>query len=309
MLADALDSIARSQGLTGNQVEVLVVDNASRDETPAVVADRIGSYPVRLRYLFEIRPGALYAYNRGWRAARGTFVVFMDDDQLIEPHYLARLEALFERTGAAVLGGSIQFQDHKLAPEWLRRRTESVGQIDLGAATREVMPDDMPLKGGNLATRRDLLERLGGFTEVFQIEDQASRLAPGFEDDFQARVRAAGGAVFYSPGLQQFNRFTPAQLCKPYWRRHAYDLGCGAYRLNATAWQRGRLVFGMPAWLFKRSIRGLAAYLSRLPWGSEADRFDRQHEICFCAGLLTQAWRQRLFSGGAGSGSSVVANR
>lgn len=309
MLAAALESVAASEGLAGNGLEVVVVDNGSRDETPAVVSTLSARYPFALRYLFEARPGALHAYNRGWGAARGTTIVFMDDDQLIDPRYLARVQPLFEATGADVLGGPIRFRDHHRAPEWLRRRTELVGQIDLGPETRDVTANDVPLKGGNLAVRRCVLAQLNGFSQAFQIDAGGSRLAPGFEDDFQARVRAHGGRVVYSPDLQQFNRFTPAQLRKAYWRRHAYDLGRGAFRLNADAWRRGRLVLGMPAWLFKRGLRSLGGCLRGLATGCEADRFDREHELCYCAGLLVQAWHHRALSDGGERESSVPANR
>src|SRR5258706_5086340 len=54
--------------------EVIVVDNASSDETPAVVAEG-GVRGIRLPEPM----GPAVARNRGWREARGDLIVFADD--------------------------------------------------------------------------------------------------------------------------------------------------------------------------------------------------------------------------------------
>ena len=45
-------------------------------------------YGDRFRYLFEPCPGKSYALNAGIRGARGSIVVFMDDDVTVEPTWL-----------------------------------------------------------------------------------------------------------------------------------------------------------------------------------------------------------------------------
>src|SRR5918999_6032518 len=66
-LAGTLDSLAQSES-RGFSWDVLVVDNNSSDRTRRVVEERIGGYPVRLRYLFEPRQGKSNALNTGMAA-------------------------------------------------------------------------------------------------------------------------------------------------------------------------------------------------------------------------------------------------
>src|SRR3954466_3165587 len=66
--------------------EVVVVDNASRDDTQAVVT-KAGVRRIRLPEPM----GPAVARNRGWREARGDLIVFTDDDVVARPGWLAAI--------------------------------------------------------------------------------------------------------------------------------------------------------------------------------------------------------------------------
>src|SRR4051794_39692059 len=80
--------------------EVIVVDNASSDDTQAVVADA-GVRGIRLPEPM----GPAVARNRGWRAARGELVVFTDDDVVAQPGWLNAIAAAHARDREAVIQG------------------------------------------------------------------------------------------------------------------------------------------------------------------------------------------------------------
>ena len=69
-------------------IEVLVIDDGSRDDTQAVMApfrsDR------RTRYIFQQNGGQASAKNHGIREARGEYVAFLDADDLWVPDKLER---------------------------------------------------------------------------------------------------------------------------------------------------------------------------------------------------------------------------
>jgi glycosyltransferase involved in cell wall biosynthesis len=100
-LRPALDSILR-QTLT--DLEVVVVDDGSTDETPAVlesVADR------RLRVVrSERQRGLAGALNLGLDEVRGRRIARMDADDVAFPHWLARVVARLDRTPRVVLVGA-----------------------------------------------------------------------------------------------------------------------------------------------------------------------------------------------------------
>lgn len=65
--------------------EIIVVDDGSSDETPAVVR----GFGSRLTYLRQDSAGKAAALNRGIAAARGDFLLALDDDDLLPPGALA----------------------------------------------------------------------------------------------------------------------------------------------------------------------------------------------------------------------------
>src|SRR5712671_6825521 len=89
LLAIALKSLAR-QTIPPAEYEVIVVDNASSDQTPAVVRQMSPAMP-QVRYVFEERLGLSWARNAGLEAARAPYVAYLDDDAKAEPEWLEAL--------------------------------------------------------------------------------------------------------------------------------------------------------------------------------------------------------------------------
>ena len=88
-LGEALDS-ALAQTLEG--VEVVVVDDGSTDDTPAALASYVG----RIQVIRQPNRGLAAARNAGLAAARGTYVGFLDADDVLMPTKLAEQVALLE---------------------------------------------------------------------------------------------------------------------------------------------------------------------------------------------------------------------
>jgi glycosyltransferase involved in cell wall biosynthesis len=92
-LGAAIDSaLAQTLGA----VDVIVVDDGSTDDTPAVLE----RYAGRVRVLRQPNRGLSAARNAGLAAARGTFVSFLDADDVMAPTKLAAQLAVVERSPA-----------------------------------------------------------------------------------------------------------------------------------------------------------------------------------------------------------------
>lgn len=81
-LRESLDS-ALAQ--THPAVEIIVVDDGSTDDTPAILADYARAHPARLRVLTQPNAGQCAAANRGLAEARGAYIKFFDADDLLSP--------------------------------------------------------------------------------------------------------------------------------------------------------------------------------------------------------------------------------
>ena len=98
--ASTLISLARSRR---DDIEFLLVDDASTDATPAILAanaDALG----RARILTKATNGGLSAArNTGLDAATGTYVTFLDGDDWVEPGYFPTLVDTIERLGCEMV--------------------------------------------------------------------------------------------------------------------------------------------------------------------------------------------------------------
>lgn len=99
-LAESLDSVLRQ---TVQDLEVLVVDDGSGDDTPLVARSYAEKDP-RVRCFTRRNEGVSAARNFGARAARGRFLFFLDADDLLPENGLEeRIRAIGERPRGVVL--------------------------------------------------------------------------------------------------------------------------------------------------------------------------------------------------------------
>ena len=168
--------------------EIVLVDNGSTDDSRDRLEAFAGAHAAIV--LHEPRPGASVARNAGTRAATGEVVAFTDADCCPRPDWLAALSApLIDPVVGAVAGPTAS-----TAPAGVVETFGSLFTLPApAAATRHTRWT--PWAGGfptaNLAVRRTLLERLGGFDESVAIY--------GEDYDLCARLYATGAAIAYAP--------------------------------------------------------------------------------------------------------------
>ena len=98
--------------------ELLVVNNNCTDDTDAVLAGFMGALP--LRALKETRQGLSWARNHAIEAARGDYVIWTDDDVILDSGWLnAYVTAITAWPNAAVFGGPIRPRFEGEPPLWL----------------------------------------------------------------------------------------------------------------------------------------------------------------------------------------------
>ena len=185
-LAALLDSL-RDQRVPAADFEVIVVDDASSDGSPAAVEreQRSGGSPVRfLRRGRRGGPGA--ARNDGWREARAPLVAFIDDDCTASPDWLvAGLSAAKRWPGSVVQGRTDP------APAEL-------GLLGPFSHTQQVHSAGPRYETCNIFYPRELLERLGGF-------DAHAYRQGGEDTDLAWRALEAGVAVEYCDDARVFH--------------------------------------------------------------------------------------------------------
>lgn len=120
LLRQTVDSLSRMIVPEGLEWELLVVDNGCTDHTEAMLASWSARLP--LRTVRELAPGKSHALNRAVAEATGDYILFTDDDVLVDPTWMrAYYEAFCAHPEAAVFGGPITPWFEGEPPNWLRR--------------------------------------------------------------------------------------------------------------------------------------------------------------------------------------------
>lgn len=236
-LIAALESVIR-QDLPAADWECVVVSNNSTDDTVARFGDFAARYPgLNLRLVTEDGPGVSYARNRGIAETSAPLLVFIDDDERINPGFLRAYADFFDaHPDAVVAGGRIIAEYVTGRPAWLSKYTEMpiANPMDFGAAVRPFPAGRVP-GGGNMAFRRSAALRYGGFDP--SLGRVGRMLIGGEENDFFERLMRGGETCWYVPGAVMWHIIPPEKLTESYFRRLCYNVGV-SQRLRAGMYRR-----------------------------------------------------------------------
>lgn len=202
--------------------EIIVVDNASSDDTAAVVNTFAG-----VRYVREEQLGLCHARNRGWREANAPVVVFLDDDAVAAPDWIAAVEDAFADGNPAVgcVGGAVLPDWEVPAPGWLSPRVAlGLTIIDWPGGRRRLTDLSAEwLAGANLACRVAALEAVGGFHPW--LGRQGTRLLSSEEVFLQKRLMQSGFACVYEPAMRVHHDVPAARISHAWFRRRYFWQG------------------------------------------------------------------------------------
>jgi glycosyltransferase involved in cell wall biosynthesis len=173
--------------------EVIVIDGDSDDGTRAVL-DRLGEEDGRVRVLRNRRRIVSSAFNLGIRAARGRYIALMGAHNHYASDYLRESVAALERTGADNVGGAMICE----GKSWFQKAAAAAhhSRFSAGGARWHNFEYEGPADtvfGG--VYRREVFDRIGLFDEDL-VRNQ--------DDEFNLRLRRAGGKIWQSPRIRSW---------------------------------------------------------------------------------------------------------
>ena len=191
-----IDALAQTLAALGELVpapawEVIVVDNGSAAaevrETEALLA-RLGP---RGRLVGETRPGPAAARNRGAAQAQAPLLIFIDNDILVRPDFVAlHVEAQRLAGGAWVIGRIVH--SPRLRETAFGRYRDAVWERFHEEQGGVRLAETAGMSAANLGVARTQFQELGGFDEQFAI-------ASCEDAELGYRARARGYRIVYDP--------------------------------------------------------------------------------------------------------------
>ena len=201
-----LYSLAR-QDYPRHRFEVLVVDGRSTDATREIVARFAAESTMDVRLLDNPHQATAAGLNAGLDEARGDVIVRVDGHAAIESDYLSRgVFALFDQ-GADCVGGVIASEGDTYIGRAIAVAMAS--RFGVGGVSFRVGGEGPVETVAFGAYRRDVFDRIGHFAEDID---------KGEDDEFNYRLRDAGGLILLVPGIRA--RYTVRGDLRGLWRQY-----------------------------------------------------------------------------------------
>lgn len=185
LLREAVRSVL---GQSYRPIEIIIVDDGSTDQTPAVADELAATFPQLIHVIHQSNGGPGVARQRGLETAQGMFIQFLDSDDLLLPDkFTAQVNALEEQPHCQICYGRSYEEDHSVSPP--RRQ----GPIRLtGRALPSLFPELLLSRWWTTSSplyRKSLLDRIGPWRPWLNEEDW----------EYDARAGATGAPLAWVP--------------------------------------------------------------------------------------------------------------
>lgn len=270
-LGELIESIRQSERLADIQPEIIVGDNDSSDDTWRMLERTAGSFPTPFRCIEVRRPGKSAVLNEAIGIAAGDVCALLDDDVVVDPGWLVAMHRYFSDERCPVAQGVVRLPPREAADAEVLRLFRRFQTIPLCEKPRGV-ETIRSLNGSNMALRRSVFERIGGFDE---------RVGPGMagtanDTELARRILAAHLEIGYVADAVVFHRVERERLTECYFERHHRRQGCGRFLYKQPGLVRILMGLG----------KGLVQYGFHTLTGNERKKYRGKGRVYHYRGML-----------------------
>jgi len=214
-LAKTLEALVGQTDVNWSNIEIIVIDNNSTDDTPDILQAFVSQLP--MRWLVERAQGLSHARNRAIEEARGDWIIFTDDDVILESSWLSAYQHGLSDFGDAGFAGG------RVTPDWCGRRPRWFRDAQLaffdgllvwcekGARNRYLEVNETGLVGASFAINLKLVGRSMRFRS--DLGHKGSTPGLGEETELIQRMQRSGIRGVYVGSAScghpvDFNRLT-----------------------------------------------------------------------------------------------------
>src|SRR5688572_16665729 len=227
----ALQSLV-SQSFEKSAYEIVVVDNASTDNTSALIkAFQRDNSSSDITLVVESKQGLAYARNTGCKMARGHYLAFIDDDCIASEDWLQALVDCYEHVKPLPwsVGGPILPRYDSPRPRWFKDSYET----DTWGDQPRFLLNGESFTGCNMSFRKEVIEQFGGFDADFGMKGDNLALAEETQL-FQKIWSAAGKACncYYTPRAVVYHTIDPYKMTVAYQLKRAFSSGQASWTMT-----------------------------------------------------------------------------
>ncbi|WP_407430569.1 glycosyltransferase [Arcticibacter sp.] len=220
-LPRTIEHLAQQSVRTDVKWEIIVVDNASTDDTIDVVNKEWAKFqPVNtsLSVISEPKAGRVYALATGARSCKYEYLISCDDDNWLSRDYVQKTYDLLEsdhRIGA-VGGQSFAVSSSGILPDWFDAYKEGYAVGQQGEASGDVTSRGY-LFGAGLGTRTKLYRDIYANFPSLLVGRQGEKLSSGEDSEYCQRLILKGYTLVYDNHLT-FKHYIPEERLQTAYR-------------------------------------------------------------------------------------------
>jgi len=268
--------------------ELLLVDNASTDNTLAVAEEFADVLPLRI--VQELRPGKSYAANKAVELSRGEILLWTDDDALVDGKWIVSFLKAFERLQADIVYGKVEPWWETEPPAWYSNEFASrLALLDHGPNEMLMNSQGGSGYGVNYGFRRNVFEKIGPFRVDF---GPTKKQGFGGEDTlFFEAAHERKLKVGYSPFIL-VRHFIPIERCnKTYHRRRAWISSEQYFRYLMERYQGLPSILRIPRFYIRIGLALIPTFLIALLSFDSKKRFFTEIQLIMFVGVLFRGIR------------------
>jgi glucosyl-dolichyl phosphate glucuronosyltransferase len=257
LLGQTLDWLLRLRAPSDVDWQVLVVNNNSSDATLDVL--RAFGERLPLRWVFESSPGLANARNRAIRETAAEYLLWTDDDVLVDPEWMASyLRAFRRRPEAAFFGGPVEPWFDGTPPRWLAQHWREVANVfavrQLGEEPFLFDHEQVPY-GANYAVNTAVQRQ---YLYDPTLGRRPGSNVGGEETLVMRQMLSAGYTGWWVPDAK-VQHFVPRQRQSLAYLRKFF-VGQGEVQSREFGTADVPRFFGRPRWLLKRALSAETRY-------------------------------------------------
>lgn len=224
-LSETLQHIAEQKINEEIEWEILMVDNNSTDGAKTIIDEISKRYvaKVSIKYLFEPVAGLSYARMRGINNARYEYLLFCDDDNLLDENYVnISFDMMQQNEKIGMLGGKGIVDPRLILPDWFKSVETAYAVGDQFPVNGNVTTSKGYIWGAGMIMRSTAWREVinNGFRHFLLTGRKSSAKALAGEDtEMCILVQNAGFEIHYSDKLRFIHAIPQARLTWDYYKK------------------------------------------------------------------------------------------
>jgi len=208
---DLLESVIRQENVE-SPFEIVIVDNNLKSVNELQDLAKSWSQKISIRVIHAKENGLHIARHAGAKAAQGSVLIFIDDDVILLPEWLANYEKFFKAPKSNCAGG-------KVLPKWETEPDLSAislspnyfSLLDYGESEL-ILNQKQGINGCNFAITKDALFAYGGFNPDGYADVSRQWYRGDGEYGLVQKIKKAGDKVYYLPKAALLHRIPKSRL-------------------------------------------------------------------------------------------------